>query len=161
MNEVFHSLASGSRGKGGRKVGRIPSNVTCDSHWLCVPLQVKVKGVRSSRSFKPEQRQKETKTDAGLRTHTCLIAEGFWDLCECVLMCLRAGYCALIVEMLLMMAGDVERNPGPSELLPLVHHCEWIRIHVHVLLITRLQSLLPFTTYYTYAHGRPFIERHY
>ncbi len=36
-------------------------------------------------------------------------------LCRCGLVCLLGGYGAGVVEMLLMMSGDVEPNPGPSE----------------------------------------------
>ncbi len=74
-----------------------------------------MKVVRSLRSLKPEQEQ-ETRLDASLRAHVSCVAEGFWDaLCKCASVCLQAGYSALTVELLLMMAGDVERNPGPGE----------------------------------------------
>ncbi len=38
-------------------------------------------------------------------------------LCRCGLVCFLGGYGAGVVEMLLMMSGDVEPNPGPSEFL--------------------------------------------
>ncbi len=42
------------------------------------------------------------------------VAEGLWDvLCECVSVCLPVGYCALIVELLLMMAGMSSVTQAP------------------------------------------------
>ncbi len=36
-------------------------------------------------------------------------------LCRCGRVCLLGSYSAGVIEMLLMMSGDVEPNPGPSE----------------------------------------------
>ena len=45
------------------------------------------------------------------------LAKRLWQsLCKHVSSYHLGDDCILVIEMLLMMAGDVERNPGPSEL---------------------------------------------
>lgn len=34
---------------------------------------------------------------------------------KCTSVSMLVGYSAIVIEMLLMMSGDVERNPGPGE----------------------------------------------
>ncbi len=77
---------------------------------VCVPLQVRVRGPNSAR---PQQHQ-----CLGAKAELVLSLFGK-DLCpvpcRCGRVCLLGGYGAGVVEMLLMMSGDVEPNPGPSE----------------------------------------------
>ncbi len=66
-------------------------------------------------STRPQQQCLDAKAELVLSLHLgkdlCLV------LCRCGLVCLRGGYGAGVIEMLLMMSGDVEPNPGPSEFL--------------------------------------------
>ncbi len=44
------------------------------------------------------------------------LAEDVWQaFCKDILVCLLGGYSAAVIAMLLILSGDVERNPGPGE----------------------------------------------
>ncbi len=62
-------------------------------------------------STRPQQQQLclGTKTKLVLILLLCLV------LCGCGLVCHLAGYDVGVIEMLLMMSGDIEPNPGPGE----------------------------------------------
>ncbi len=62
-------------------------------------------------STRPQQQCLDTKAElvSLLGKNACPV------LCRCGLVCLLGGYGAGVIEMLLMMSGDVEPNPGPSE----------------------------------------------
>ncbi len=46
------------------------------------------------------------------------------------------GYAALVIEMLLLQSGDIERNPGPSECLSLcVYTCRKLMLPSHPLAV--------------------------
>ncbi len=71
-----------------------------------------MRGVKSMRSVRPEQQQQEK----GAERFLAHLAEDVWRaFCNCALVCLLGGYSAAVIQILLMMSGDVERNPGPGE----------------------------------------------
>ncbi len=82
-----------------------------------LPLQVRVRvrGPKAINSTRPQQQQclgaKAELVLSLLGKDLCLV------LCRCGRVCLLGGYGAGVIEMLLMMSGDVEPNPGPSECL--------------------------------------------
>ncbi len=83
---------------------------------LSVPLQVRVRvrGPKTMNSTRPQHQYLDAKAELVLSLlgkDLCLV------LCRCGLVCLVGGYGAGVIEMLLMMSGDVEPNPGPSEFL--------------------------------------------
>lgn len=72
-----------------------------------------MKGSKAMISIRAEKQQRVgTETELGVS----LPGEDLCSvLCRCGLVCLLLGYGAGVIEMLLMMSGDVEPNPGPGE----------------------------------------------
>ncbi len=71
-----------------------------------------MRGVKSVRSVRPEQQQHKK----GAGRFLAHLTEDVWRaFCNCTLVCLLGGYSAAVIQILLMMSGDVERNPGPGE----------------------------------------------
>ena len=115
-HEVLYYLVPDCWLDGGGRVRRNASNIVytpslSDTHCLCVPLQVKVQELNT---LAPRQQQQENSRE-GVLTH--LTKELWKKLCKCVSVNRLRDFCAIVnvTQMLLMLSGDVERNPGPSE----------------------------------------------